>query len=329
MFLVVSALQNVREVNSLLTLYENEHILVVLKPSTIPTHPSSLYHKNSIIYMVKHGLVTKYNHQKNDSSQCQVLEKNNFCLISSKYQDLKDENQDSDYWITHRLDRLTSGLLIIAKDRFMANHFIKMFKERRIKKKYLCLVHGKFDHIKYQKVCAKIGKSKRSKHHNRMALDFENGKYAETEFEIIWYDEDENISLLLCKPLTGRQHQIRVHLALFCKNPIVNDSVYGSEKNDGKYETFCLDETILFKVNNRRLDKNEFGCHICDDANDSIGIWWSDLVKSTTVLNNGIYLHAFCYEAVDGSFCFQTPLPVWSCPPSNKTQILKSVSGHL
>ena len=337
--------------NSLMTIHESRHILVVLKPSTLPTHPSSLYHKNSLIYMIKNGHFTKYkpsqqntllysdniwfeNHLKKQSL---ILEQNNnFCSISEEIVSSQNnheenkENQDAnvDYWITHRLDRLTSGLLIIAKHRLIAKYLMKMFRERCIKKRYLCLVHGKFDDVKYKNVKAKLAKSTEQSEHNLMVIDFERGKEAETVFTTIWYDEEKDVSLVVCQPLTGRQHQIRAHLALFCKSPIVNDPLYNFKGGDGKYDELRFDEEILYKVNSKKVtaeDVKGFGCHVCDNDDKSIGVWWNDLISNTTSLNKGIYLHAFSYKAVDESFCFQTPLPVWACPPSDKTQMFATI----
>ena len=128
-------------------------------------------------------------------------------------------------WIVHRLDRLTSGLLILAKNSQTAVHLQNQFKHRLVHKEYLALVNGRFDGDKYALVSAKL--SVDPLHHSQMIIDEVKGKHSETGFKLLWYDTMSNRSLVLCMPRTGRTHQIRVHLSRCCETPIVNDPVYG------------------------------------------------------------------------------------------------------
>ncbi|MBP7927745.1 RluA family pseudouridine synthase [Patescibacteria group bacterium] len=136
---------------------------------------------------------------------------------------------DSEYaqrsGVLHRLDKDTSGLLLVAKNSETFEFIKAQFKNRSIKKEYLGLIHGRLPDIKV-KVDAPI---KRDPHRRfKMAVHSE-GREAVTEFEEIKQISLADIPLSLIKayPRTGRTHQIRIHLsALNC--PIVADPIYSS-----------------------------------------------------------------------------------------------------
>ena len=129
------------------------------------------------------------------------------------------------------MDKLTSGLLVLAKAQDKAIVFQKELKINKISKLYLARVLGNFpcadgEEITVNKAIycasAKIGRFDWAKNEEQEKL----GKTAETLFKKLWYDEASNTSLIECRPLTGRTHQIRVH----CKSlgcPIINDVCYG------------------------------------------------------------------------------------------------------
>eukprot|EP01084_Bolivina_argentea_P219104 371685_1 len=336
---------NQQQIGSIMSIYETNNVIVILKPSTIPTHPSSLYNKNSIITMLQNGYYTQnvnynynyatYNNNKSVwferllQKQNKTLKKNNYCLLSNN--DIIGINSNTNkFYIVHRLDRLTSGLLIIAKNKNVASYFANEFKNKKIKKQYLALVSGRFDASKYGIVCAKISKSFKSKSiKSKISKD---GKDAETKFKLIWYNKNKNISLILCEPLTGRTHQIRVHLSYICKTPIINDPLYNNINTDHQCE-FIYDSKLLYHVNNKKNNNqllqninNNFKCHICDNNDESINLWWKNLSSTISVSNNGIYLHAFKYTAINGKYQFQTQIPLWACPPDNiSTHIFSSI----
>jgi len=134
--------------------------------------------------------------------------------------------------IVHRLDRATSGIMVVAKTQAMFDYLKKLFQTRAIEKKYLAVVHG-VPKEKHGVIAAPIGirngTLKRSTRSEKMA------KPAVTEYRTIrTFDGDESGSapraLLEVMPKTGRTHQIRVHLASI-GHPIVGDRLYG-RKNE-------------------------------------------------------------------------------------------------
>ncbi|MBI1730238.1 RluA family pseudouridine synthase [Candidatus Acetothermia bacterium] len=128
--------------------------------------------------------------------------------------------------VVHRLDKETSGVILLAKNDIAQQSLTDQFQERQVKKSYLALVHGRFEES-MGRIEADIGRDLRHAPHRKIRLH--GGKSAITEFEVL--KEIEDLSLLLVKPITGRTHQIRVHLAGI-DHYVVGDSIYGKKRLD-------------------------------------------------------------------------------------------------
>jgi 23S rRNA pseudouridine1911/1915/1917 synthase len=122
--------------------------------------------------------------------------------------------------IVHRLDKDTSGLIVVAKNRVAQANLAGQFKSRTVVKHYLVLVKGRLS-PETGIIEANIGRDPR--HRQRMAV-VTGGRAARTEYRVVKYTGD--YSLLEIKPETGRTHQIRVHLAAI-GFPVVGDATYG------------------------------------------------------------------------------------------------------
>ncbi len=186
------------------------------------------------------------------AKQDHLLEKNKTIIFDSKdffvIDKLPGENSiDISPLICHRLDRDTSGLLIVAKNKKTKKNIQTQFKKRKVKKKYLALVLGKTE-SKF-KVEGFIFRDRRAKEKRKFTPSFEisdfkiSGKkherYSETEFRtlkvyhknIFTKSEQKNLnyfSLIEAKPISGRTHQIRLHLQNL-KHPILGDDLYGGK----------------------------------------------------------------------------------------------------
>ncbi len=139
--------------------------------------------------------------------------------------------------IVHRLDKETSGLLIVAKTDDVYADLQKQFKDRVVKKQYLVLVHGRIN-ADSETVSASTGRLPWNR--ERFGV-LPSGKYAETKFEkiAVYKDTSENYySLLKAVPKTGRTHQIRVHLK-YLGHPVVSDSFYAGRKTSRKDKMWC------------------------------------------------------------------------------------------
>ncbi len=174
-------------------LYETEEFVVFDKPSGVLIHPQNRNTPYSLIDELK-------------------------------YQYGRDAN------ITHRIDQETSGLVLCAKNKKSERDIKMMFEERNMKKTYLALVRGEFpDELIVEEPLLRAEDASAIV---RMVVKVhENGKPSKTEFKRLKYFQDLDMSLVECKPYTGRQHQIRVHL-FHVKHPIVGDPIYGQDENN-------------------------------------------------------------------------------------------------
>ena len=170
-------------------LYEDDDVIVVNKPSGLLTH-------------AKGGL----------SDEPTVAE-----MIRPKTSFATDTDRPG---IVHRLDRDTSGLLIIAKNPESAAHLQRQFAERTAKKTYIAITDGK-PKLNAAKIDLPIGRNPSAP--STFRID-PNGKPAQTTYHVL--AENDTQSLVKLKPTTGRTHQLRVHLA-HLNAPILGDRVYG------------------------------------------------------------------------------------------------------
>lgn len=140
--------------------------------------------------------------------------------ILAHFPDLPDGGDSLRPGIVHRLDKDTSGLMLVAKNRQALNNLANQFKTRSVTKTYLVLVKG---HLSPRKgfIEAPIG---RDPHNRKRMAVVEKGRDARTEYRVIKYAGD--CSLLEVRLETGRTHQIRVHLSAI-GYPVVGDATYG------------------------------------------------------------------------------------------------------
>ena len=131
--------------------------------------------------------------------------------------------------LVHRIDKNTSGILLLAKTKEVAQNITMLFKENKIKKKYLAVVEGKLTK-KIGKITLPVTKKKISGI-EKMVVDPYSKEKAETSYKVI--DYKKGLSLLEVYPKTGRKHQIRVHLQSI-NHPILGDYKYNSTNNDNK-----------------------------------------------------------------------------------------------
>ncbi|MBI4099463.1 RluA family pseudouridine synthase [Candidatus Microgenomates bacterium] len=134
--------------------------------------------------------------------------------------------------IVHRLDKDTSGLLVVAKTPQALANLQAQFKGREVVKKYLALVHGKVEPL-VGTIDAPIDRNP----FNRMRFGvFPGGREAKTDYKSL--KSLKSLTLLELTPHTGRTHQIRVHLK-YINHPIVADPIYGGRKNYQADLKFC------------------------------------------------------------------------------------------
>lgn len=132
--------------------------------------------------------------------------------------------------IVHRIDKLTTGLLVVAKTDSAFKSLSNQIKEHSLNRTYIAIAHGKFRE-KEGLIDLPIGRNKKDR--KKMGIDFLNGKRAITNYKII--EEYKNFSFIKIKLKTGRTHQIRVHMA-YLNHPIAGDLTYGFKTDIKKYK---------------------------------------------------------------------------------------------
>ncbi|MEO0279092.1 MAG: RluA family pseudouridine synthase, partial [candidate division WOR-3 bacterium] len=172
-------------------IYNDENIAVIAKPAGIVVHPA-------------HG-------HKNDTL---------VNALFSMFEKLSLEGGLERAGIVHRLDKETSGLMVIAKEESCHRALTEMFKERIVKKVYIAIATGN-PSLREGIIEKPIGRHPIDR--KKMAIT-EKGRYALTAFKIV--KEKSPYYLVLAKPVTGRTHQIRVHLKSI-GIPLLGDPIYG------------------------------------------------------------------------------------------------------
>lgn len=135
------------------------------------------------------------------------------------------QSKFADALIVHRLDMATSGLMIFARSVAMQRRFSQMFREREVDKRYVAMVTGKLEHS-----TGEINLPIIADWPNRplRRIDIELGKPSITRYRLLSYNESTNISRVELMPITGRTHQLRVHMAAI-GHSILGDMMYGGQ----------------------------------------------------------------------------------------------------
>jgi len=196
--------------------------------------------------------------------------------------------------LAHSLDRQTSGLVIFARNKEQAKLLSNKFHDRQVQKTYIARVVGKFPSETI--VC---NQKLEFDEHDCVGSCNDSGKEATTIFKLVSYNFETGHSLVECKPLTGRTHQIRLHLQ-YLGHPIVNDPLYGSDCNSYRMEDdICFPSVDVLSEDIVQKGK-ELNCPICP----RVTVWDS---KERSYL---IWLHAKEYRSSD--WTFQSLLPSWA-----------------
>ena len=159
--------------------------------------------------------------------------------------------------IVHRLDRDTSGVILVVKDEKVHKHLALQFEEREIKKEYLAVVKGETE-LDSDKIDLPIGKDKRDR--KKMAIRHDTGKNAVSIFEVI--ERFPGYTLVRVILETGRTHQIRVHMKTI-GHPVIADSEYGNSDA-------CCIEDLTKPVSNKDIHSLAKLTELCNNTSDPI-----------------------------------------------------------
>ena len=176
-------------------IFEDDDLLVVNKPKGMVVHPAVGHQSGTLVHALLHH--------------------------TDKLTTINGEDRPG---IVHRIDRDTSGLLVVAKTDDAYLSLAEQLKKREVKRSYLALVHGAIPH-EYGTIEAPIGRNPKDR--QSMAV-VSGGKEAVTYFEVV-ERINQKFTIVKCSLKTGRTHQIRVHLK-YIEFPIVGDPKYGRKK---------------------------------------------------------------------------------------------------
>lgn len=282
--------------------HEDDDMIVINKPAGVPVHPAGRYNYNSVVEIMR----AERGHGWNPLP-------------------------------CNRLDRLTSGIMFIAKHKKAAEKMTEQLMGRTLRKEYVARVKGEFPEGEIiceqpiLQISPKLGL-------NRVRA---NGKEARTVFRRLAYypvpaandtKQREGYSIVRCMPLTGRTHQLRVHLQ-FLGHPITNDPIYSNSRVFGPdlgraSSSADDDDSIMDRLS--RMGKDEVADAIAyhdemvadyekKKAEKMTGrtceVCGTDLYSDPGPHELGIYLHARKYACMEGRWSYETPLPEWALPP--------------
>jgi len=218
--------------------YEDAHLLVVNKPAGMVVHPAPGNWSGTLL----NGLLAR------DDKALTVPRAG----------------------IVHRLDKDTSGLMVVARDRATMDALVVLIAERKVRRQYLALAHGAWTGPKNRTVEAPIGRDPRNR--LRMAvvdLALHAGKPARTDFQCL--DGTGEGCWVQCTLHTGRTHQIRVHMASL-KHPLVGDSLYGGAPL-AHLQRQALHAYRLAFVHPMTGQALEFHAPVPEDMSQAIALW--------------------------------------------------------
>lgn len=210
--------------SGLCILFENDQLIVVSKPGGVATHPSGIYRLNTLTEIVKHEM-------------------------------------GYEVWPCHRLDKATLGVLVLAKSKEMCKRMMEIMKakEESTEKHYVARVKGEFPFTKtLHYTCPVFTVNSASEGYVNVANSAQVSTESTTIFEKVGYFPKLDESIVKCQPISGKMHQIRVHLRNL-GYPICNDPLYNpvTETNTNKNEIeMRIYEQIFTRWPSLRLGQN-------------------------------------------------------------------------
>lgn len=248
-------------------LYQDDEVVVVNKPASVPVHRAGRFINNTVL-----------------------------SILTCECADMVLRPGDA-LRCVHRLDRETSGLLVVAKTTRAARRLGGDFQDGRVTKRYLALVDGAFPSGTHA-----VDAPLKGTVHNgsgRNVVD-KSGRSAYTSFRSLRYDQERNVSVVLCLPRTGRTHQIRLHLS-WMGHPITDDALYGGSSARAK------SHNLLYQ-HSQHVGP---GSPSTAAEAERLGPHPGAMATAESMHGACIALHALDYRCA-GAWHYSAPLPEWA-----------------
>jgi len=244
-------------------LYEDDDVLVINKPSGVTVHPAPSVKEATLVDWLKHKGIR-----------------------------LSTISGEERHGIVHRLDKGTSGTMVVAKNNEAHEFLSKQLQDKSMGRYYIAVVTPPLKED-VTIIESNIGRSS----HNRlkMACGLEHGKYAKTMFKHLALSGDEKTQLIACKLFTGRTHQIRVHLESMNRH-ILGDHIYGLSPKTEKAERILLHAYLIYFIHPTTQEKLFFKADFDKIMNETI-INKFDTEILNEVIDTEYIMHGFTTTA--------------------------------
>ncbi|MHC4124062.1 MAG: RluA family pseudouridine synthase [Planctomycetota bacterium] len=228
---------------SLDIIYEDDDILIVNKPAGMVVHPACGHYSGTLVNALLNypGFLTSFNERRTTSDERRIMRPG----------------------IVHRLDKDTSGIMIVAKKGRALRRIASQLKNRTITKKYIAIVRGI---VGLDEGIINVPISHDRRNRRKMTIDEAKGKEAITYYRVIKRDKERNITVLEARPKTGRTHQIRIHLS-HIGHPILGDTLYNGPVVNGLSRHALHAKSIAF-IHPTKDAPMEFSTEIPSDLKD-------------------------------------------------------------
>ncbi len=181
-------------------IYEDQYLIALNKPAGVVVHPAPGHLHGTLIQGVLHHVTVE------------------------EGQELSAGSASDRPGIVHRLDKDTSGVIVMAKEEFTHRHLARQFEHRRVEKTYVAVVRGE---VNFDSDYIELPQGPHHRDRLRVTVRKEDGKEASTFYEVV--ERFRGYTFLRAHPRTGRTHQIRVHLSAI-GHPLVGDLIYGGPR---------------------------------------------------------------------------------------------------
>lgn len=180
-------------------IYEDDHVLVINKPAGMVVHPGIGHFKGTLVNALTYHF-------------------RNLPVMEGNYEDRVG--------LVHRIDKNTSGIMVIAKSEYAMTHLARQFFYHTIERTYLALIWGEPKDDEGT-IVGNVGRNPRFRHLFTVFPEGEDGKWAVTHYKVL--ERMYYVSLVQCNLETGRTHQIRVHMQ-YIGHPLFSDDRYGGDR---------------------------------------------------------------------------------------------------